>query len=114
MSSLSVRLFPEPLRTLAFGAIGAGYMGVGTAFANPCRLIFIQNLTDALLMFSMDGMIDHFPLPSNGFLLLDISANRNNPQGALYISEGTRIYVKDTGVAPTMGAVYVTVFYGIN
>lgn len=107
----ALKILPEPVRTLAFGSIGAAYMGIGTALENPARVVFLQNLTDATLMFSFDGVDDHFPLPSFGFLLLDIASNKTGASQAFYVSEGTRFYVKELGT-PTSGSVYVTPFYG--
>lgn len=107
---LSVRLLPEAVRTLAFGTIGAAYMGVGTAFANPVRLLLVQNVTDATLMFSFNGVDDHLPLPRDGYMLLDVTANKSIEAG-MYFAEGTRLYVKEVGT-PTSGSVYVTTFYG--
>lgn len=109
--ALSIRLLAEPLRSLAFGAIGAAYMGIGTSLANPCRILNVQNLTDASLLFSMDGVTDHFVLPANGFILLDISANEVH-SGGWFISQGQRFYAKTNGVVPTTGAVYLSAFYG--
>jgi hypothetical protein len=108
--SLAIRMLPEPVRSLAFGSISGTYAGIGTSFSNAIRIIFVQNLTDSTLMFSLNGIDDHFPLPANGFLLLDVTANKTLPQGA-FIAEGTRIYVKEVG-APSMGNVYVSTFYG--
>lgn len=108
--SLSIRQRFEPVRTLAAGSIAAGYTGVGTVLAHPARLIFIQNLTDALVMFSFDGVNDHFPLPANGFLLEDITSNKTTKAGTFNIAEGDRLYVKQSGV-PTTGSVYFSVMY---
>ncbi len=103
----------EPVRTLAFGSISGTYMGVGTPISNAARQFFIQNLTDETLMFSFDGVNDHFPLPSEGFLLNDVTSNKTSLQG-FYLAEGTRLYVRELGAAPTTGAVYFTVFYGTS
>lgn len=108
--SLSIRLTPEEQKSLAAGSIGAGYTGVGTAFSKPIRILYIQNLTDAAVQWSMDGLKDHWPMPANGFLLLDIMSNKSVSQ-QFFISEGTRMYVKQLGV-PTTGSVYVSAFYG--
>lgn len=108
--SLSIKLLPEDARSLAFGSIGVSYMGIGTAFENPIRLLLIQNMTDESLMFSFDGINDHVPLPRDGYILLDVTANKSTEAG-MYFAEGTRIYVKQIG-APTTGSAYVTVFYG--
>jgi len=108
--SRAIKLLPEAARSLAFGSIVAGYTGIGTAITNPARILHMQNLTDVVLMFSYDGINDHFPLASNAYLLLDITANKSMSQG-YYLAEGTRVYVKREGV-PASGSVYVTVYYG--
>jgi len=106
----AIKLAVESVRSLAFGSIDAGYTGVGTAISSPARILHIQNLTDVTLMFSYDGVYDHFPMAMNSFLLLDITTNKAREQG-YYLADGTRIYVKRVGV-PTTGSVYVTVYYG--
>ena len=105
-----IRLGVDPVRELAFGSISSSYMGVGSAFDKPIRLIVFQNFTDAGLMFSFDGINDHLPLPSNGYVVLDVTANKTRGEG-YYIAEGTRIYVKEIGT-PSSNSVYVTAFYG--
>lgn len=112
MSAQSIRLLFEPVQSLASGSMSGSYMGIGLPLANPARMIFVQNLTDATLMFSLDGISDHFPLPAEGFLLLDITANKARDQG-FYIAEGTRFYVKEIGT-PSTGSVYLSVMYGID
>lgn len=110
-SNLPIRMLFEPQRSIAFGAIGVGYMGVGTAVNNPVRQFFIQNLTDVTLQFSFNGVDDHFPLPTNGFFLNDIMSNRSDQVGGFFLAQGDRLYVKQLGV-PTTGAVYFSVIYG--
>ncbi len=85
-------------------------MGIGTALDHPARILWITNLTDVTLLFSMDGVNDHWKLPSQGYILIDVAANQNSAQG-LYIAEGTRIYVKQDGV-PSTGSADVSVMYG--
>ena len=111
--SLAIRLVPETLRTLAFGAIGAGYAAVGAALAHPCSILLLQNATNSGSLWSLDGVNDHFFIPAGGFILLDLTTNKTLPQGA-FISQGTIFYVKDSGGAPASGAVYVSVMYGLN
>jgi hypothetical protein len=111
--SLAIRLVPETLRTVAFGAIGAGYSAIGTPLANPCSIFLLQNDTNAGALFSLDGVNDHFFLPSAGFLLFDLTANKTLPQGA-FISQGTTVYVKYSAGAPGAGSVYLSVMYGFN
>jgi len=106
----SIRLKAEACRSLAFGAIGAGYAGIGTAMSEPIRMFLIQNLTNVALWFSFDGINDHFPLPANGYMLLDVTANKTQDTG-FFLAEGDRLYVKQLGV-PASGGVYLTTFYG--
>ena len=106
----SLYLRCDPVRSLAYSSIGATYTAIGTMITviGP-RIYFIQNLTNATLMFSYDGVNDHFPLPANGFRLLDICTNQIDTQG-FFLSAGTQFYVKEIGT-PTSGSVYLTVEY---
>ena len=92
--SFSLRLIPEPVRSLAFGSIGAAYMGVGTSIDKKARMIHISNLTDSNLMFSFDGVNDHFPLQKNTFLFIDVCLNRTGSDFFSF-SIGDRLYVKE-------------------
>jgi hypothetical protein len=105
------RFRAEPIRSLAFGSIVAGYTALGTAYEHPISKIFVVNDTDATLMFSFQGTTeDHFILPAGGFLLLDITLEAGNPD---YLPKGASLYVKRSGI-PTSGAAYFTAFYGLN
>ena len=112
ISTLSVRMLAEPIRTLTFGSISGAYMGIGSSLNFPSRLLFIQNLTDAQLMFSFDGVNDHFTLPALSNFVFDITTNQQHESG-IYFSVGTRLYVKEVGI-PSTGEVYVSTFYGSN
>lgn len=108
--SLAIRLRAETLRSLGFASIGATYMGIGSPFLHPIRIFELQNLTDALLLFSFDGINDHIALPAQGFILLDVTANKTITSG-FFLAEGDRVYVKESET-PTTGSVYVTAFFG--
>jgi hypothetical protein len=109
-TSLPIRYKAEPIRTIAAGSIMAGYIRVGTALVFPCRQFKIDNLTDALLMFSIDGINDHFVVPSNGFFLSDIMSNEGEGEG-FFLSARDSLWVRILGT-PTTGNVYFSVFYG--
>lgn len=114
--SLDIRMKLDPVRSLAFGAIrdaAGAFIGIGTSLDNPARLILIQNLTDQTLMFSFDGIDDHFPLVRKSGLFEDIAANKTISTG-FFLAEGERLYVRYIDVAPTVGAVYLTTFYGVS
>lgn len=113
MGALAIKLLPEAVRSLAFGSISGTYMGVGTPLSNPSRIILIQNFMDEAVMISFDGITDHLPVAADGFVLIDITANKTASQG-FYIAEGTRFYAKELSSAPTSGSVYISSFYGID
>ena len=110
--SVNIKAKFEEARSLAHGSIGAVYTGIGSAIIKPIRVLIIQNLTDSPMMFSFDGVTDHLPFSANGYLLLDLAANKTRDTG-FYLPEGTRVYVKQI-TAPTSGSVYVSTIYGIN
>lgn len=105
----SRRMLAQPIRSLAFGSIVAGYTEVGTPLTSQIRILHVTNLTDATLMFSFTGNNDHLILPSSGFLLLDITANEISDSG-FFIAENTQMFVKRVGT-PTTGAVYISAFF---
>jgi len=111
MMNLAKKLLFEPARSLAFGSVGAAYMGIGTAFDKPIRLIILQNLTDEVIWLSFDGIEDHIPLASISYIILDVTANKATEEG-WFIGEGTRVYAKKLSGAPSSGAVYVSACYG--
>jgi hypothetical protein len=107
--AVGIRLELEPLRSLGFASIGTAYIGVSTPIDNPARLLLIQNFTDAVLMFSFNGIDDHFPVQKQAALVLDISANKTVSSG-FFIEQGSRLYVKEIDT-PSSGSVYFSVFY---
>lgn len=109
--NLSIRIYPEPLRSLAFGSISGTYAGLGSAFANPIRIFHIVNTSDVLLTFSFDGVTDHFVVAANSFILLDVTSNSTISGQSFHVAQGTRIYVKG---APSLGTVYLAAFYGAS
>lgn len=113
-TNLAVRVLPEPVRSTAFGSISGTYAGIGTAITNPARWFMIQNLTDVSIMISMDGVNDHFPLPSNGYVIMDVSSNKTVQAGMFAVAAGTRFYVKQLSGAASSGSVYLSVFYGLG
>lgn len=114
MSNLAIRVMPEPVRSLAAASIGAAYVGIGSAFANPVHWFMVQNFTDESVMISWDGINDHFPLVANGYVIMDVAANKTVTGGSFMVAQGTRFYVKALSAVPLTGDVYVSIFYGYN
>lgn len=111
MSSTSVKIRYEQLRSLAFGGISGTYAAVGAAFANPVRMLKITNLTDANLLISFDGVLDRDVISSSSVWIHDYGSNKANTGGQLDQAIGDRVYVKQASGAATSGSVYVTVIY---
>jgi hypothetical protein len=110
MSNLGTRVQYDPLRTIAFGAIGAAYANVGTPFDYPAPQIIIQNNTDADMMFSFYSGINHMPLRAYESIVLDYASNKALSAG-WYLPEHTQMQVKQRTGAPTLGTVDITVSY---
>jgi hypothetical protein len=113
----AIKLLPEPLRSVSHAVIHAAGPGVYTSISaadpaidHPARIILLQNFTNADLMISMDGVNDHFPIPNQGFVLLDVTSNKSTTGGIFCIAEGTRFFVKQLE-DPTAGSLYLSVFY---
>lgn len=110
----AIRMQFEPLRSIAFGSIPTGtFVGgeIGTALSHGIVGFKVDNLTDALCIFSIDGINEHFPVPANGFYVLDIATNAGSQVG-FFMAKGDAFYVKYSGSAPSSGSVYVSVIYG--
>jgi len=99
----------EPLRSLAFGSIGAAYARVGVPISGPARSFLVQNLTDVTLIFSWGDGIDHFVLPANTQFVYDASSNKTHISENV-LSVDMALYVKESAAAPTSGNVYFSVF----
>lgn len=100
----------ESCRVLAGASVGASYTPIGVPITKPDSILHFQNLTDATVWISYDGVIDHFPLVTNGYVIIDITTNQPTP-GGLFISNGTQLYAKQLNI-PTTGSLYVTAYYG--
>lgn len=105
----SLVLSMEPIRSLAFGSIGASYAAVGTGLEFPAREFLINNLTDADLMFSFNGVNDHFVLASRSAWINDCCANQVGTEG-FFLRRTNVLYVKRIGT-PTSGSVYLSVIF---
>lgn len=110
-TALSVRILPEPLRTLAFGSITGSYVAVGTALAHPARIVLFQNTTDVNLNISWDGVDAHMYVVADSFILLDVGTNKGI-SSEFCIAQNTQFYVSYPGSAPSLGSLIISAFYG--
>ena len=118
MAFLNIKARYEPIKTLGFAAIGANWAGIVDLAGNPsstehpARLYHIVNNTDADLFFSWDADQPFVLLPAGARYTDDLCANQVTSGFAL--PEGSRLYVKHNGVAPTVKAIWLTVCYACN
>lgn len=108
--SFSRVLTYQTQKTLAFGSIGAAYTLIDSSFYYETRILQVYNGTDVLLQFSLDGVNDHFVLPTEGTMVLDLSANNLDGVPTMLPSK-QKVYVKQIGV-PSSGSVYVSSLTG--
>jgi len=99
----------EPLREVLFGGVGATYGALGKVLVNQARIVMLQNLMDTAAYFSVDGTNDHILLPPEGFVILDLTANKVRDDGK-FLAIGTQFYVK-YATAPASGSVTAAVIY---
>jgi hypothetical protein len=118
MSLFATRWAMEPLRSVGFADIvdaDGDYIPIGTGFANPARIVAIQNFTDTYLFFSLNGVDDNIVLPAGNAIFLDLCSEKTNQSGYYVAPVGQIIFVR--GIAddlPAVGEVYVTVSYAAH
>jgi hypothetical protein len=104
----------EPLRSVAGGFIVAGYASVGTTpYDSPIRLVCFTNTTDQNVVVSLDGIIDNFIVPHDGFKLLDLSTNKVQTGTIWCFPVGTLFWIRnESGINPVRGNFYIEALTG--
>ena len=110
-NKFAVKAWAEPLRTVAFVSLTGSLAAIGLPLANPARVMFVTNGTDANVDISLDGVHNMFCLLPGSSLTLDLTTNKSNDEG-LFFAIGTQIYVAYESVVPTVGNVYLSIVYG--
>jgi hypothetical protein len=100
----------EPIREVAFGAIGAGYTAIGTLTTDYTRLVTFSNSTDQDVYISLDAIHNQLRVFRGSSKVFDISANKIRDDG-LFLPKGTVFYIKQASGVPTTGLVAVEVMY---
>ena len=111
----SLRIYPNPLQSLSYLLVSTVYTNIGLPLPNASRIIELQNTMDQDVVISWDGVNDHQYIPSESFVLLDVSSNKTTSQQGWFVGARTQLYAKVVvgNPAPTKGAVYLTSFYGL-
>lgn len=107
MSSLSVRVFYEALRSIDSSTFTGTYQALGAVLAHKPFLIKLVNSSTVPVTVSIDGTTDHDICPSASFFLYDETANASR-EGGLTLAQGTQVWVKG---AVGVGRVYLVVQY---
>lgn len=102
-----------PAQEMAYTSITNSFTLIGTAFQQPIRVLFVQNLTDAIMDFSisnqLSGAVTHFSLDAGNKLTLDVTTNKTLTAG-IYLPKFTGVYVQYRS-APTKGFVQASATY---
>lgn len=101
----------EALRSLGFADISGAYAAVGTPFGHAVRMLKVVNNTDANLIIHYDGLADEDYVAASSQFIYDFTSNVSETGDVLELAANTTVYVRDDGVAPTSGSVYVIVIY---
>lgn len=112
--SASIRLTMDAIDSLEYTSIGAAYMGVGSRFDSSVRALNITNTTDHYIMCSLNGIDDHFIVPSTGAALITLYWNQIDNDGYFAIPAYDRLYVKELINSPGQGFVYLTKLRGVD
>jgi hypothetical protein len=107
MSSLSVRVFYETLRTINSATFTGNYQALGSPLAHNPFLIKMVNASNVAVTVSIDGVVDHDICPAGTFYLYDEGSNASR-EGGLTVAKGTQVWVKG---AAGVGSVYLVVQY---
>lgn len=114
----SVRATYQPLRYLPFDEfVNLEFMRVDTPFDQPPRMLQIDNLTNQNVLISFDGVTTHTIVTRQGSWVHDYCSNQALAGGGLLeLPAGPGVYVMGADdnllpVAPTTGALCVTVIY---
>lgn len=110
ISTIASNLGMEICKVVGFASTGAVYVPIGASNEKVGRMLLIQNKTDGDMWFSDNGIDDKFPLSAGDKIVLDCMANQFDGRG-LWFPIGSHLFVKRLTV-PTLGGVYLTVFYG--
>lgn len=98
MANTGNRLKPEEIREVAFGDITASFVQMGATFSGPLRTFYIENATDAIMEFSIDGTKVNWKLRPGAFRLYDLKTNDT------FLNTGQAVYVRYAAV-PSEGYV---------
>lgn len=109
MACYNIRLFPDGLQTINSATLTgiANYLPLGTPTTNSTRIYRLTNLSNMVITYAWNGIVADV-LPAGGFVLFDVSSNKEN-NNVLEIPAGTQTSI--AGAAGGTGLIYLATFY---
>lgn len=106
----------DGLRVKSYVSITSSYTAFEIPLAHPMRLLDFHNDTDSLIYISFDGINDNIALTPGAFRIYDVTSDQDTNEKFRY-QNGTQIYIKYVGSAPTNNPnltnnCYMTALYG--
>jgi hypothetical protein len=107
--SYTTKIIYEPLRSIDSATLSGSYLPIGNSLEHPGTIVKMVNNSTVLVTVSTDGVNDHDVCPAGSFWLYDETGNApSQGSSALFLPEGTQIYVKGS---PGTGDIYLVVQY---
>ncbi len=108
MPALSTVLLPDVLRSIDTSTFTGSFQAVGNGLAYGARIVKFTNASTVGVTISWDGVNAADYLPPNSFLLLDVTAAKENSL-VMEIQIGTQFYAEGSA---GVGLLYISVYYG--
>lgn len=108
MGALSTKILPDTIRSIDSSTFTGSYQAVGSQLTFPTRIVKFTNNSGVLVTVSWDGVHDHDVIPAGGFLLLDVSSDKES-SGIFEIAANTQFFVK---ASSSTGFFYISTYYG--
>jgi hypothetical protein len=103
-------IYPQIMQRIGYAGIADTFTQVGTPFVEPTVLFRVTNTTDQPLIFSIDGVNEHFAVVAGASATYDIATLHSSP-GQSFLSANLTVFVEYSGTAPMSGNVYVESWY---
>lgn len=98
----------EELRTFDSAELTGGYDPIGDPLANPSFILKIVNSSTVDVTISVDGLKDCDIVPSNGFVLYDMS--KYGIPSVQFVPQGTQFFVNGSA---GIGNIYLVSLYNV-
>lgn len=99
----------ETIRSIDSATFTGSYQALGSPLKHPAAMIKFVNNSSTFVTISVDGTNDVDVLPSNSFVLYDITSNSpTQASNGVFVPQNRQYYVKGSS---STGLVYLVVQY---